>query len=369
MAGRERLTERGFIDLVARLARPLRPRPRLGIGDDAALLDLPPGAQLLLTTDLLTEGVHFRSTYMAGRMLGRKALAVNLSDIAAMGGAPHSFVVSVGFPRGTRLDEARALARGLVEQARCFGVALVGGDTCAARSLFVSITLLGCVEPGRAVTRGGAREGDGLYVTGDLGASAAGLSLLRRGARIGASGRLVGIRLAPFLHGHARRAIRAHLDPTPRTVAGRALGLTGLAAAMIDLSDGLAQDLPRLCRASGRGAIVLEAAIPVATAAVALLGPARARRVALVGGEDYELLFAARPGLDALIGRLARRLGLPITRIGEVLPRRSGLHILTRDGRYRLFGRGGFEHFPAPRARRGLRGAGQSAIRRGTRAR
>ncbi|HEX9427361.1 MAG TPA: thiamine-phosphate kinase [Candidatus Polarisedimenticolia bacterium] len=352
MAARERLTEQGFIALIARLARPLRPRPLLGIGDDAALLDLPSRACVLLTTDLLAEGIHFRSSYMPGRLLGRKALAVNLSDVAAMGGAPHSFVVSVGFPREMSFEAARAFARGLAEQARRFGVALVGGDTCAARSLTVSITLLGLVEPGRAVTRSGARAGDGLYVTGRLGASAAGLSLLRRGVRIGRGGGLRGAGLPRSLHGAARQAIRAHLDPTPRTVAGRALGVTGLAAAMIDLSDGLARDLPRLCGASGRGAVVEEAAIPLSPAAVALLGPSRARRGALQGGEDYELLFAARPGLDPLIGRLARRIGLPIARIGELLPRREGIRLLGTDGRYRPLGRGGFEHFPVPRAGR-----------------
>ena len=335
MATLARIGEQGFIDLVARLARPARPRPVLGIGDDAAVLALPPRAQMLLTTDLLTEGTHFRSAYTPGLLLGRKALAVNLSDIAAMGGAPHSCVVAIGFPRATPLERARAVARGLGAQARRHRVAIVGGDTCAARSLFVNVCLLGLVEPGRAVRRDGARPGDSLYVTGRLGASAAGLAMLRRRRRPWGAPRSA-----------VTQAVRAHLDPVPRVTAGRALGVTGLATAMIDLSDGLSQDLRRLCDASRAGALLEEAAIPVSPLALSLLGAAGARRAALEGGEDYELLFATRAGHEPLIDHLARRIRLPMTRIGQVLPRRQGIRILTRDGRYRDLPPRGFEHFP-----------------------
>ncbi|HEU4403120.1 MAG TPA: thiamine-phosphate kinase, partial [Candidatus Polarisedimenticolia bacterium] len=317
MARLARLGEQGFIDLIARLARPVRPRPTVGIGDDAAVLDLPRKAQVLLTTDLLTEGVHFRTAYTPGVLLGRKALAVNLSDIAAMGGVPHSCVVSVGFPRATTVAYARALASGIAAQARRHGVALVGGDTCAARALFVNVALLGLVEPGRAVRRAGARPGDALFVTGSLGAAAAGLALLRgaekRPGRRGERGR------GAVSRALQAAAIRAHLDPTPRVQAGRALGVIGLATAMIDLSDGLSQDLHHLCSAGGTGAVIEAAAIPVAPAARALLGPARALDAALAGGEDYELLFTVRPRHTPLVARLARRLRLPMTRIGETL--------------------------------------------------
>ncbi len=338
-----RLTEKGFIDQVARLAGPGRggrgsaARPVLGIGDDAAVLPSSPGLHTLLTTDFLTDGIHFRSDWTPGDLLGRKVLAVNLSDIAAMGGVPGAFVFSAGFPRSTDPHYALDVARGIASQARRFGAVLVGGDTCASRTLLVSVTLLGHVEPGREVRRSGARPGDGLYVTGSLGSSAAGLRLLKTGARLG---RATGARAA---------AMRAHLDPEPRVVAGRVLGLTGLAAAMIDLSDGLAQDLPRLCAASGTGAVVEGAAIPVARPAAAVLGGRAAARAALVGGEDYELLFTARPGHDDQVRRLARRMGLPVSRIGQIVPKRSGVLILTRRGRYVPFEelRGGFRHFPA----------------------
>ena len=347
MAQLARLTEQGFIDLVASLSAQARrsgrrsgPRPVLGIGDDAAVLPSTGRLHSLLTADLLTDGVHFRKEYAPGFLLGRKALAVSLSDVAAMGGLPRAFVFSVGFPRDTRPEYARAVARGLADQARRHGVPLAGGDTCAARALFLNVALLGAVEPGREVRRSGARPGDVLYVTGRLGASAAGLRLLRRGVRPGRAG----------LSRQAAAAIGAHLDPVPRALAGRLLGVTGLAKAMIDLSDGLAQDLPRLCAASGAGAIVEEAAVPVAPAATGVLGEASGLRAALVGGEDYELLFTARPGHESQVRRLARRALLPMSRIGQIVSRRLGVRLLTRAGRYVPFEdlRGGYMHFPGP---------------------
>ena len=357
MARLDSLGEQGLIDRIARMNRGARPRPVLGIGDDTAVLRLPPRADLLFTTDFLTDGVHFRAEYTPGFLLGHKALAVNLSDIAAMGGLPHSFVVSLGLPRSTPAGYAQAIARGLIDRARRSGVALVGGDTCAAREMFVNVALLGFVERGRAVRRDGARPGDALYVTGSLGASAAGLRLLHAGGRPPAGGRRDSAARAKAA---AARVIRAHLDPEPRLAAGRAIGAAGLASAMIDLSDGLAADLPRLCRAGGTGALIEEAAVPVSAAARAVLGGTAALRAAIAGGEDYELLFAARPAQSASIARLARALRLPVTRIGMIVPRRLGIRILGRDGRYRPLPAPGFEHFPRGRGpRRAARRSGR----------
>ena len=341
------LGEQAFIDLMVRLTRGAGPRPVVGIGDDAAVLALPGKAQLLVTTDLLTEGVHFRARRTPAYLLGRKAMAVNLSDIAAMGGLPHSAVVSIGLPRTTPAAYASGVARGLAAMAREHGVAIVGGDTCAAERLFLNVTLLGLIEPGQAVRRDGARPGDGLYVTGTLGASGIGLRCLAGRARhAGArSGAHAGTR-GGALRAAVRAAVRAHLDPTPRTAFGRAVGATGLATAMMDLSDGLSQDLPRLCRASRAGAVILASALPIHPAATALLGSKAGREAALSGGEDYELLLAVRPDCEPLLAHLARRLRTPITRIGQILPRRAGIRILTREGRYAALPRGGFEHFP-----------------------
>jgi thiamine-monophosphate kinase len=352
MARISSLGEDLFVAFIARAARPARPSTVLGIGDDAAVLSLPRGAHTLVTTDLLTEGVHFRSAYTPGFLLGRKALTVNLSDIAAMGGIPHSFVVSFGLPRDLPLAYAREIVRGLVDAARRSGTSLVGGDTCAARVLFISVALLGVIEPGGEIRRDGARPGEGLYVTGSLGAAAAGLRLLRRGLRLGQGGRAGRPRKArgaPHDRARARaaaQALRSHLDPAARLEAGRALGLSRLATSMIDLSDGLSQDLARLCRASGAGAVVEEAAVPLAPAAERLLGARAALRCALGGGEDYELLFTALRENEAGIGRLARRIRLPMARIGEIVPRAGGVQILGRDGRYRPLARVGYEHFP-----------------------
>jgi len=325
------LTEDRFIRLMLRLGHGRGPRPVVGIGDDAAVLATSSKSRTLVTTDFLTEGVHFRSKWTPPRLLGRKAMAVNLSDIAAMGGVPLTAVVSVGLPRRTSLPFAEALATGLAEQARRHRVTIVGGDTCAAERLFVSVTLLGAVEIGREVLRSGARPGDRLYVTGTLGASAAGLAMLRRSRRGGGADRAA--------------AIRAHLDPSPRVLFGRALGISGIARAMIDLSDGIAKDLPRLCQASGVGAVLGASALPIDPAARRLLGPQRALDAALAGGEDYELLFAAHPEHEPVLARLGAQLKVPVQAIGAVLPKRSGVRLLGRDGRYRPLPRPAFEHF------------------------
>ena len=327
------LSEDAIIALARRLGAGAGPRPVVGIGDDAAVLAAPRRAQLLLTTDLLTEGVHFLRRRAPARLVGRKALAVNLSDIAAMGGVPLSAVVSLGLPRDTGAAYTRALLAGIADRARRHGVAIVGGDTCAAERLFVNIALLGAVEPGRAVRRSGAKPGDGIYVTGRLGASAAGLAVALGRVRRGSAA--------------ARRtALRAHLDPDPRVQFGRALGLSGLATAMIDLSDGLSRDLPRLLAASHAGAIVSGATIPVHPAAGAILGRDAGLRAALAGGEDYELLFTARPEWEGLLAGLVRRLRLPVTRVGTVRPAREGIRLLTAAGRYQPLPPAAFEHFP-----------------------
>jgi thiamine-monophosphate kinase len=341
-----RISEQSIIDTMARLARGAGPAPVVGIGDDAAVLSLPGRAEVLLTTDFLTDGVHFLASRTPGNLLGRKAMAVNLSDIAAMGGMPHSAVVSIGLPRRTSAAYARDIAVGISAMARRHRVAVVGGDTCAAGRIFVNVSLLGVVERGRAVRRDGARPGDGLYVTGRLGASAAGLAiLLGRGGRPVTTPRSGAIRRA-VPKAARRAALRAHQDPVPRVDFGRALGLTGLATAMIDLSDGLAQDLPRLCAASRAGVLLAETILPVDPIAAAVLGEEGARQAAVSGGEDYGLLFTADPEHESMVGALARRLRLPVTRIGQIRPRREGIRLLGRDGRYRPLPPGSFHHFP-----------------------
>jgi len=325
-----------------------------GIGDDCAVLEAgAAGRVLLLTTDLLTEGVHFEQHTCPAHLLGRKALAANLSDIAAMGGEPTFFTVSLAAPPDTPVDWVDALYRGLLERAAASGAALVGGDTSASRGpITVSLALLGECPAEECLYRRGARPGDGVFVTGWPGESAAGLALLEAAA---AGGRpAAGPADADLAHLRSR-----HLDPDPRLDAGRRLAAGKLATALIDVSDGLAADLGRLAEASGVGACLEGGRVPL-SGALRRGAEALGRdplRLALTGGEDYELLFTA-PG-DAEEASLARSLGLPVRRIGRVTEPGTPLRILDPAGRPLRLEHPGYDHFappggsPPPRAPRG----------------
>ncbi len=321
------LGEFGLIERI-RNAAPQGRGVRAGIGDDAAWLACRGGA-LLVTTDLLIEGVHFDLRWTSFYALGYKTLAVNLSDIAAMGGVPDYLTLSLAVPGNYRVEDIEEFYRGLNALARRSGVSVVGGDTSAADRLFISPALIGHCE-GRPVLRRGARAGDDLWVTGALGDSALGLSLLKKGMRQ---------RRAAAAMAYA---VRRHHFPNARIEAGAALGRTGLAKAMIDVSDGLLQDLGHLCAASGVGAEIDESALPLSRAYRRLSkGDATA---ALGGGEDYELLFAARPRDRSKIDRMRPRLGVPLARIGRFV-RGAGVKVFDGSGRPRTVALGGFDHF------------------------
>jgi thiamine-monophosphate kinase len=306
----------------------------VGPGDDAAVVRPPRGARLLLTTDLIAEGVHFRRAWAGPADLGWKLAAVNISDIAAMGGRPLWALLSLSLPPALDRSFAVGVGRGLRAAARSFGFALVGGDTCAsAAGIFLSLTLAGAAGP-RLLTRDGAEPGDRLFVTGHLGASALGLDALERHGR------------AP-LPAPLRRCARRHLHPEPRLAFGAALARTGLARAALDVSDGISRDLGRLCAASRVGAEVQEDTLPLlpsTSRAARLLGrdPVAA---ALHGGEEYELLFTARPRDERRVMALGRSLGLRVTAIGRLLPRGAGLSAIGADGQPRPLVPRGWEHF------------------------
>jgi thiamine-monophosphate kinase len=270
----------GEFELIASLASRLDAAPDgLGIGDDAAAWRAGPGALVVATTDMLVEGVHFRLDWTSPRDLGWKALAVSLSDLAAMGATPGRALVSVALlPAQTALVEE--MYEGLSELARLSGTRVVGGDTVRTSGpLVVNVALLGEAEPGRLLRRDGARPGDLLVLTGAVGASAAGLTLLLEGDRE---------RLA---RPEAATLLAAHHRPNPRLAAGRAIAALGLGCA-IDISDGVASEAWSLARASGVAVRLDTDRLPLTAAAVALLGEAKARRLAVSGGEDYQLLFA-----------------------------------------------------------------------------
>ena len=323
-----------------------------GIGDDAAVFRAGARSDTVITADLLVEDVDFRLNTSAPAALGHKALAVSLSDVAAMGARPRWALLSVGLPpkvwRSSFLDE---FYEGFFRLAREHNVALVGGDVSRtpARVVIDSI-VLGEAARGRAILRSGARTGDQIFVTGSLGGAAAGLRLLEgaRAQRDEAARR-------SYFYG-AADAVERQTRPAPRVEWGALLGERSLATAMIDLSDGLASDLARLCRESRVGALVRADALPVnrlLTDPRALprnpLAPELRRRaewLATQGGEDFELLFTVR-ARD--VSRLPRELGgVPATRIGEIRGRKSGVR-LVRDGEARPFEPRGFDHFSARR--------------------
>ena len=351
------LGEFGLIDLIRRQAVHRSPGTLLGIGDDAALLGVPEGRRLLVTIDMLLEGVHFERRWGRPRELGRKALAVNVSDIAAMGGHPLYALLGLAIPpEGPTLEELQALFTGMEGEAATYGVSLVGGDTCGSQSgLVLSVTLIGMAPDGAPLLRSGAKPGDGLWVTGRLGGSAAGLAALELGLRPDTEWPANLCRpawLGPEEEAAIQAAISAHLTPTPRLRAGQTL--VGCATAMIDVSDGVASDVGHLCRESGVAARVLASSLPIHPGArmVARLTGRDALEFALRGGEDYELLFTAPTDPRSLVSGAVP--DLAVTRIGEVEGGEPIPRLVEPGGREGPL-TGGFDHLRQPSGGRTVR--------------
>jgi thiamine-monophosphate kinase len=315
---------------------------RLGIGDDCALVRPRPGEELAVTTDLSLADRHFRLDWHPAEAVGHRALARGLSDLAAMGARPVAAFLSLGLPRELTQNSARRRAwidrflDGLLTLAEAHQTPLAGGDLAESPVAVADIVLVGAVARGRALLRSGARAGDLLYVTGKLGGAAAGLARLAELAGKSAPGQASATPPRPLKIPKKLESLLApHLYPQPRLAQGRWLVRHGLATAAIDLSDGLSTDLAHLCQESGVAAEVDAAALPLHAGATL--------PQALHGGEDYELLFTAAPG-----ARLPRSIaGVPVTRIGRMLPPRAGgsrLTLVTAQGRQPLVPRG-WEHF------------------------
>jgi thiamine-monophosphate kinase len=285
-----------------------------GIGDDAAVLRHTAGKETVITSDLLVEDIDFRRTTTPPYLLGHKALAVSLSDIAAMGARPLWSMVSIGVPEDVwQTDFVERLYDGLLDLANRFGVQLIGGDTSRTNERIVIDSIVsGECAAGRAVMRSGATVGDQIFVTGSLGAAAAGLRLIERGAHLAEQN------LADEDSQKLDHVLLRQLRPEARVGWGIVLGEERLATSMIDLSDGLSSDLNRLCTASNVGALIDSALLPVDDRVTELCGRRALDplQLALHGGEDFELLFTVRP---EDVARLPRRVdGITITRIGEV---------------------------------------------------
>jgi thiamine-monophosphate kinase len=344
------LSEKLLIDRVRRAATSGKHRLGQGIGDDCAVLPLPRGHQVLVTTDFSLENVHFRREWHPPDSIGHRCLARGLSDIAAMGGIPRAAFLSLALPTDLPQSWVDKFIAGLLKLATQFSVLLAGGDTAQSPDgILADIVVLGSVPAGKAILRSAARPGDFIYVTGTLGSAVAALNHLRDGRK-----------LRPRSH-------PKHFYPEPRIAVGQFLREKKLASAMIDISDGLSTDLGHICDESRVGAVVYAEALPVAsvdsqdrrlvsghgfsravqrsTIGRALapdesLGHSPPLSLALHGGDEYELLFTASP--DRQIPKQIAR--VPVTRIGEIL-RRQTMKLATADGKTHPLKPAGWEHF------------------------
>jgi thiamine-monophosphate kinase len=325
-----KLKDLGEFGLIARIAEQVSPAPgvEVGIGDDAAVIRPTSGRLTLITTDMLVEGVHFDLSTCEPFTLGRKSLAVNLSDIAAMGGEPRYFLLSMAIPPSCSITFLDRFTKGMLELAGEFDVALIGGDTSSSKGgLILSITLIGEQQPDRIIKRSGATPGDLIFVTGALGDSALGLEMLRAGERGGS-------------------ATERHLDPHPRVREGLALAAARLPTAMIDVSDGVTADLGHILDNSLVGGSLYLHKIPLSPFFRNKCKPLSdgALALALAGGEDYELLFTAPSAKAEDVFSLFAPFGTAVTVIGEITAG-SGLTIISERGGNWDLPETGFDHF------------------------
>ena len=320
------LGEFGLIDRIA--ARASRNAlVKIGIGDDAAAIEPTAGLVTLITTDMLVEGVHFDLAFSDPVTLGRKSLAVNLSDIAAMGGIPRHFLLSLAIPNYISVDFLDGFIDGMLDMGDRFGASIIGGDTSSSENgLIISVTVMGEQSPDLVVARRGAQPGDLICVTGTLGDSALGLALLKKGIRAGTP-------------------TSRHLDPLPRVIEGKKLAEARLPSAMIDISDGLLADLGHILDLSGCGARLFLDKLPLSADYLERYSVVREDifSLSLCGGEDYELLFTTNPGKISAVQSVLMETGTVCTVIGEIAA--SGLTLLTASGTEYLPEERGYNHF------------------------
>jgi thiamine-monophosphate kinase len=306
-----------------------------GLRDDAAVIEPPAGHDLVVTTDALVAGVHF---FLDDRPadIAWKALAVNVSDLAAKGATPLAYSLALALPPPPSAAFLAGFADGLAEAQAAFGIALSGGDTTSTRggALMIAVTAFGTAPHGKALRRGGARAGDGLYVSGTIGDAALGLKL-RRGDAAAAAW--------PIGETARQWLVSRYLRPAPRTALAPAL--LAHASAAMDVSDGLAIDCRRLCTASGLASEVQAATIPFADHTARLMASPEALRTAVTGGDDYEILAAIPKDAEAAFEAAAARAGVRVTRIGTLTAGEPALTVRGADGASLDLGGEGFDHF------------------------
>jgi thiamine-monophosphate kinase len=325
------IKEIGEFNLIDRMSAiigtPKRPLVA-GIGDDCAVLYPPKEKLQLVTTDMLVEDVHFSLSTASPYQIGWKSLAANISDIAAMGGEPTFAFVSVGFPKNTTAEFIDDLYLGMKKIAESYEVDIVGGDTVSSPEIIINIALLGEVESGNQILRSGAKAGDAICVTGDVGGSSAGLAILQNSLSI--------------------EDTEKHLMPIPRVTEGRLLAKSHFVNAMIDISDGVASEVHHICKQSRTGAELYMAKIPLSPNVIPVAKQLEQDpcRFALYGGEDYELLFTCQyDKVDILREQIAQRCNTPITLIGRIIDNSSLITIEDEIGEIAILKPRGYDHF------------------------
>ena len=308
-----------------------------GIGDDCAVFRTSSGRVLLLTTDMLVEDIHFLRNTITPHQLGRKAIVVNLSDIAAMGGRPLVILISLAVPAQTEVDEIKELYRGMSDICGLYGVNIVGGDTVASPdNLIINVSLVGDANEQEVLYRSGARPGDRIYLTGTIGDSSAGLSILKH-------------KISPqdYLREYF---IKAHNEPEPLIKTGKVIAGSRLASAMIDLSDGLLSDLGHICEESEVGALLDRKTIPLSQELKSLAAHAGFDPLdfALSGGEDYVLLVTVPAAKTPDFEQAYKdRTSSPLFLIGDIREGK-GIRIMNENGSLQDLVPKGFDHFSHP---------------------
>jgi thiamine-monophosphate kinase len=320
--------EFGLIDLIRKRIFSKDQRVIVNIGDDAAVIRSSPDRLLIFTTDTLVERIHFDLSYFTFEEVGWKAMVANLSDIAAMGGLPKYALVTVGLPKSMRIEDVLSIYKGMSKIAQKYNCKIIGGDTTLVpKDLFISIALLGEVESEFLTTRDGAKKGDLICVTGELGEAQAGLEYLKRYGRQKLS------------------FVQKHLKPYPRINEARTLVKDLKINSMIDISDGLSSELFHLAEESRLGAVIYEEQIPISAKCVKLASLLNRSPLlwALSSGEEYELLFTIDKKEQTKIGRIKRKVNISV--IGEMVEKRRGIKLVQKTGSTKNLKKMGFVHF------------------------
>lgn len=341
-----KLCELGEFELIERIASRLpeyRDDVWVGVGDDVAVLALDADTLQLATCDIQVEGVHFKMKPITPHQLGRRVAAINLSDIAAKGGTPEHFLISLALPGELDVHWVDGLYDGLREEAARYGADIVGGNVARTGGpAVVDAFLLGRVRRDEVLLRSGARPGERVLVTGSLGEAAAGLGVQGQEGGAAAEGR--------------EKVVQAYLTPTPRVREGRAIAKSGVATSMIDLSDGLSSDIGHICAQSGVGVRLWADRLPIsnATREAGGLTEGPVWTLALEGGEDYELCLTVPSGREeALMGGVKEETGTELTCVGEILEREEGRWLVLPDGSEVTLESRGWDHFAAGAEGRG----------------